>query len=68
MQAQKPINDIEGLKTLGREEGLCPYYYSHLTKGLQDVLVVPYGYLLDRRGRNKLLGYLGTDLNAQIAQ
>jgi Rad3-related DNA helicase len=31
-----------------------------------DVLVCPYNYLLDNKGRNKMLNYFGNDLDSKI--
>jgi regulator of telomere elongation helicase 1 len=39
--------DIEDLVTLGREQRMCPYYYSRERVADAELVLMPYNYLLD---------------------
>jgi hypothetical protein len=35
------------MKSIGREEGFCPYYYPNNAKNLITLFLMPYNYILD---------------------
>jgi hypothetical protein len=46
IEYQTKIKDVEESKKIGENNNFCPYYYSHLVKTIQDMLICPYDYLL----------------------
>lgn len=46
--------DIEDLTTLGKENSLCPYYLAKSRLAANDIVVVPYQYILDPDLRKSL--------------
>lgn len=56
--------DIEELQIDGKCKNYCPYYYSHVSKRVADIIICPYQFLLDQRGISKLYDYdLENDVN-----
>lgn len=46
--------DVEELAAIGKQKGICPYYFAKSKVGGADVLVVPYQYLLEAGMRKQL--------------
>jgi Rad3-related DNA helicase len=51
-----PILDIESLVNLGRQDAICPYFYSRDNATKSELLLLPYNYLIDSSIRSTLRG------------
>lgn len=48
--------DIEGLVNLGRQDSICPYFYSRENATRSELVLLPYNYLMDSSIRSTLRG------------
>jgi regulator of telomere elongation helicase 1 len=51
-----PILDIESLVNLGRQDAICPYFYSRDNATKAELVLLPYNYLIDSSIRTTLRG------------
>jgi regulator of telomere elongation helicase 1 len=49
-----PIHDIEDLVKMGKQNSICPYFYTRDFAADADLVFVPYNYLLDNNIRETL--------------
>lgn len=47
------VLDIEDLVKLGKNDKICPYYYSRESAAHSEIVLLPYNYLLDANMRKK---------------
>jgi regulator of telomere elongation helicase 1 len=51
-----PVMDIEQLVQLGREDRVCPYFFSRDVATKSELILLPYNYLIDGSIRSTLRG------------
>lgn len=51
---QNQVLDIEDLMVMGREQHMCPYFYSRDRMADAELVLLPYNYLIDTSIRNRL--------------
>jgi regulator of telomere elongation helicase 1 len=51
-----PILDIENLVSQGRQDAICPYFYSRENATKAELILLPYNYLIDASIRSTLRG------------
>jgi regulator of telomere elongation helicase 1 len=58
-QQQQSVRDMEDLIAMGKEHGICPFYYTRalLDPGV-EIVFVPYNYLFDRDSRETTLAQI----------
>lgn len=55
------IMDIENLVNLGRQDSICPYFYSRENATRSELILLPYNYLIDSSVRSTLRGVCWQD-------
>jgi regulator of telomere elongation helicase 1 len=51
-----PILDIENLVSQGKQDAICPYFYSRENATKAELILLPYNYLIDASIRSTLRG------------
>lgn len=51
---QNAVLDIEDLMSMGREQHMCPYFYSRDRMAEAELVLLPYNYLIDPTIRSRL--------------
>ena len=51
----QPIRDLEDLVSAGKQQRICPFYYTRGLLSQAEIIFVPYNYLFDRDARESTL-------------